>query len=97
MSVTWTQEAEDQLTAAYAQIARGGSPAATTWAQRVRSRTDSLAGLPGLGAEVPEYADPAVRELYEHPYRTLYRVDGADVVILSVFHSARRLPRTPPG
>ncbi len=98
MSVAWTPDAEDQLIAAHATVGRGGRHAAARWAARVRTRTDALAKQPGVGAEVPEYGDPATRELYEHPYRVLYRVgdDGA-VTVVAVHHSARRLPRTPPG
>ncbi len=47
---------------------------------------------------MPEYAGLGIRELYEPPYRILYRVDAAvGVLVIAVRHAARRLPRTPPG
>ena len=52
---------------------------------------------PLSGAEVPEYGDPDIREVFEHPYRIIYRVSGPDVQVLAVIHSSRRMPRTPPG
>lgn len=53
--------------------------------------------MPLFGAEVPEYADESLRELFEHPFRILYRVEGDDLQIVALVHAARTLPRTPPG
>jgi plasmid stabilization system protein ParE len=66
-------------------------------AARVIDRAEALDGRPHAGAEVPEYGDPDIREVFEHPYRILYRVNGPDVEVIAVLHSSRRLPRTPPG
>ena len=65
---------------------------------RIIARADSLESQPQLGAEVVEYGDPSLREVYEHPYRLLYRisVDGG-VEIVAVVHNSRRLPVHPPG
>lgn len=53
------------------------------------NRTAQLAGQPRLGAEVPEYADESIRELFEHPYRLVYRVvDESRVDVLAVVHAA---------
>jgi plasmid stabilization system protein ParE len=52
---------------------------------------------PLLGAEVPEYVDADIRELFEHPYRIMYRVAGQEIQIIGAIHSSRRLPRTPPS
>ena len=38
-----------------------------------------------------------IREVFEHPYRVIYRVSGPDVQVVAVIHSSRRLPRTPPS
>jgi plasmid stabilization system protein ParE len=60
-------------------------------------RAEALNGQPLFGAEVPEYGDPDIREVSEHPYRIIYRVAGSDIQVVTVIHSSRRLPRTPPG
>ena len=97
MSVQWADTAVDQLVAIRDYIAQSSPAYAQTLAARIVARAESLDGQPLFGAEVPEYGDPAVREVFEHPYRVLYRVDGTDVRIVAVVHSARLLPRRPPS
>ena len=97
MSVNWTETAADQLQAAWDYLARSSPGYAQVLAGRVVARADALDGGPLSGAEVPEYGDPDIREVFEHPYRIIYRVAGPDVQVLAVIHASRRLPRTPPG
>jgi toxin ParE1/3/4 len=97
VSVTWTETAATQLQAIRDYLARSSPGYAQALAGRIVARTEGLDGYPLIGAEVPEYGDPEVREVFEHPYRILYRVVGTDVQILGVIHSSRRLPRTPPA
>lgn len=96
MSVTWTATAADQLQAVRDYLARSSPGYAQALAGRIVARADALDGQPLSGAEVPEYGDPDVREVFEHPYRIIYRVAGPDVQIIAIIHSSRRLPRTPP-
>ena len=97
MSVTWTETATGQLQAIRDYLARSSPGYAQALAGRIVARTEALDGQPLLGAEVPEYGDPDVREVFEHPYRILFRVAGQDVQVIGVIHSSRRLPRTPPN
>ena len=97
MSVRWSATAADQLVAIRDTIARSSPGYAQAVVARIVQRADSLDGQSMLGAEVPEYGDPAIRELVEHPYRIIYQTDGQDVQVIAVIHGARRLPRTPPG
>jgi plasmid stabilization system protein ParE len=97
MSVTWTQTAAAQLQAIRDYLARSSPGYAQALAGRVVARTQALAGQPLVGAEVPEYGDPDIREVFEHPYRNLYRLAGQDVQVIGVIHSSRRLPRSPPN
>ena len=94
MSVAWTECATGQLQAIRDYLARSSPGYAQALAGRIIARTESLDGQPLLGAEVPEYGDPDIREVFEHPYRILYRVSGPDIQIVAVIHSSRRLPRT---
>jgi toxin ParE1/3/4 len=64
---------------------------------RITRKTELLVPFPELGAVVPEYEDDTVRELLEHPYRIIYRVQPSWVEILSVVHGARQLPEDVPG
>lgn len=77
-------------------MARSSAGYAQALAERIVTRTETLGGHPLFGAEVPEYGDPDIREVFEHPYRIIYRVSGPDVQIVAVLHAARRMPRTPP-
>jgi toxin ParE1/3/4 len=97
MSVRWTEVAAGQLQAARDYLARTSPGYAQALAGRIIDRAAALDGQPHSGAEVPEYGDPDIREVFEHPYRILYRVNGPDIEVIAVLHSSRRLPRTPPG
>lgn len=97
MSVTWTVTAADQLQAIRDYLARSSPGYAQTLAGRIVARTQALDGQPLFGAEVPEYGDPDIREVFEHPYRILYRVAGSDIQVVAVIHSSRRLPRALPN
>jgi toxin ParE1/3/4 len=96
MSAEWTETAVAHLQAVRDALARTSPGYAQVLADRIVRRTEALADQPLSGAEVAEYADASIREVYEHPYRILYRVDGDRVQVIAVIHSARRLPRTPP-
>jgi toxin ParE1/3/4 len=97
MSVAWTETATDQLQAARDYLARSSPGYAQALAGRIVARTEALDGQPLFGSEVPEYGDPDIREVFEHPYRIIYRVSGSDIQVVAVIHSSRRLPRTPPN
>jgi plasmid stabilization system protein ParE len=96
VSVTWSETAAAQLQAVRDYLAKSSPGYAQALAERIVARTEDLAAQPLLGAEVPEYGDETIREVFEHPYRILYRVSGEDVQVISIIHSSRRLPRTPP-
>jgi plasmid stabilization system protein ParE len=59
---------------------------------RSKSRICLIANLPHTGAIVPEYASENVREIFEKPYRIIYRILPDRVDVLAVIHGARRLP-----
>lgn len=97
MIVGWSEQAAAQLQAIRDYLARSSPGYAQTLAERIVQRTETLANFPLLGAEVMEYGDESLRELFEHPYRILYRVSAEQVQIVAVVHAARRLPRAPPN
>lgn len=97
MSVEWTQTAAGQLQAIRDYLAQSSPGYAQALVGRIVARTVALDGQPLFGAEVPEYGDPDIREVFEHPYRIIYRVAGPDIQVVAVIHSSRLLPRTPPN
>lgn len=93
MIVEWSERATGELEAARELVASEFH--AQALAERIVRHTELLSQSPYLGAGMPEYADIDLREIYEHPYRILYRVIGDRVQIVTLIHHARRLPRTP--
>ncbi len=92
MRVVWSERALARLQQLHDYIARDQPINARRVIQRLLDRETQLATHPRSGRLVPEYEDPEVRELIEPPYRVLYRVDADTVIVLSVRHSAERLP-----
>ena len=92
MKVVWTRNATRELRGIHDDIAQNSLKYAQGMVDRITRRTKSLARLPQLGAQVPEYEDESIRELPEHPYRIIYRIHKGQVQILSVVHDARPLP-----
>ncbi len=97
MNVVWTETAAAQLQAVRDYLAQSSPGYAQVLTARVVARADELADQPLLGAEVEEYGDPEIREVFEHPYRIIYRVASTDIQIVAIIHSSRRLPRKPPS
>lgn len=93
MNVHWTESALADLRAIEAYIGRHSGRYAQSMVERLFSRSEQLADQPQLGAVVPEYGDESLRELFEDPYRIVYRVLEAQVDIVAVVHAARRMPR----
>jgi toxin ParE1/3/4 len=97
MMVEWSEAATAHVVAIRDYLLRASSGYAQVVADRIVRKTEILAELPLLGAVVPEYEDESLRELFEHPYRILYRVNGDRVQVVAVIHSSRRMPVHPPG
>ena len=97
MSVTWTETATAQLQAIRDYLAQSSPGYAQALAGRIVARTQALDSQSHFGAEVPEYGNPDIREVYEHPYRILYRRNGSEIQVIGVIHSSRRMPRFPPS
>jgi plasmid stabilization system protein ParE len=59
------------------------------------SHTKRLADFPEMGRVVPEFGDPAIREIVVRSYRVVYRVDHGDcrIDVLRFWHGARGTPR----
>ncbi len=94
MKVTWSPRAVDRVTEIARYIAADRPDAARKWIDTLFARVARLGTHPAAGRRVPEL--PLRRELREvlvGAYRVLYRVDRAQVVILTVRHAARRFDR----
>lgn len=92
-SIRWTIGARQNLKEIVTYIQRDSSVYAAEVAERLLAAVDRLERLPQLGRIVPEYQDPALRELLVGHYRVIYRVQGDTVGILALIHASRDLLR----
>ena len=92
MTVHWTEAALDDLEGIESFISAHSEQYARAMVQKIFNRSRALANLPLLGPKVPEYGDENLRELVEHPYRIVYRIQDQQVDVVAVVHGARRMP-----
>ena len=81
------------LDAAVAYVAQDSRPPAQRLLIQALDTAASLATLSERGRLVPEFNQPAVRELFVQRYRLIYEVTPAEVQILAFVHGARDLTR----
>lgn len=87
------QAARNDLAAITDFIAKDSPHYADIVMSRLLAAAEQAAHFPESDRMVPEYENPAIRELIRPPYRVVYRLVGADTIhILTVHHSARRFP-----
>jgi plasmid stabilization system protein ParE len=92
MNVYWSESALADIQAIEATIARHSQRYARAMVARIHQRGDQLSRFPRLGPVVPEYQNESLREVFESPYRIVYRVLDDRVEVIAVVHAARRLP-----
>ena len=92
-----TASAERDALAIRDHIARDKPSAARQWVRALRLQIRSLERLPSRGVVIPEADLLGVeyRQLLHGNYRTIYRVEGARVIVVRVVHGARRLNQIP--
>ena len=92
MKVKWTQTAIGHLADVYDYISRDSARYAMQTVDRITARSKQIGRFPEAGPILAEYADPAVREVIEGPYRLIYRTQPDSIEVLAVIHGARLLP-----
>ena len=89
--VTWTDSAWRELEDAASYIAQDSPRYAAALMGDAWSAARSLKQWPRRGRTVPEFDNPAVREIFVKSYRLIYEVHDNRVVILAFIHGARQL------
>lgn len=90
--VRWTPQAQADLRAIRAFLARESPRYAEVLEDELLAATLRLGTFPRSGRVVPEVGDGAMREVLYRGYRVVYVVaDDERVDILTVFHSSRTL------
>ena len=90
--VGWTESASDDLTEIASYIARDSEFYAAAVIRELIEAARSLDLFAHRGRVVPEYRDPAIRELLVRDYRLVYEVSETAVHVLRVVHGSRPLP-----
>ena len=89
MKVIWSPLAQRRALEAVDYIAQDRPDTAAQWLDEVLERVAALHRFPRRGREVAEIAEPDYREIFHAPYRVIYRVDPARIVILTLRHGRR--------
>jgi len=95
MNVRWTDTAIGHLQAIHDYIAQNSPIYAQRVVDRITRRSQQIASLPRSGQIVPEHGLDEVREVFEKPYRIIYRILPDRIDVLAVIHGMRRLPPQP--
>jgi toxin ParE1/3/4 len=77
-------------------IRQDNPPAAVRFRRKAESVLRRLEKFPASGRVIPEYPELPYREVIVAPYRFFYRVEGATVWMVAVWHDAQ-LPGVPSG
>jgi plasmid stabilization system protein ParE len=92
MSVAWSQEAGENLADIEEFIARDSPERAVRFVDAIIDHAEAiLADNPRSGRTVPEIGNPDIRELIYRGYRVVYRLNGDQIEILTVFEGHRLL------
>jgi toxin ParE1/3/4 len=83
------------LDAIYAYIAQDSAVYALRTVDRITARSRQIGAFPRSGRRVPEYDHDDVREVFEGPYRIIYRITDAQLDVIAVIHGARELGNRP--
>ena len=90
----WSPTAKFDLKDIAAFIAEDNASAAGRFVRSLFQAVERLADFPESGRIVPEFGDPAIREVIRKPCRIVYRVDSRKriIEIARVWHAARGTP-----
>jgi toxin ParE1/3/4 len=96
VKLAWTEAALGHLRGIHSYISQDSPRYALAMIDRITRRAEQCGTFPLAGSKVPEYDADDIREVFESPYRIIYRVLPDRVDILTVVHGARLLPAAPP-
>ena len=95
MNVVWSQSAVADLVEIYDFIARDSPHYAQRMVDRITVRSTQLGTFPDSGSLVPEFVRHDLREVFEGPFRIIYRRTEEQVAVLTVLHGSRQLTELP--
>ena len=93
----WTEQSVNQLSAVVDYISLSSPVYTEQVLERVVLRLRQAQQFPESGRRVPESGHADARELFEPPYRLVYRVRSDTVEVLAIVHGRQYLPSQPPS
>jgi len=92
IEVVWSESSLASLSEAIEYIAKDSPSYAAALAVQAERAGASLHEFAHRGRVVPEYKDPAVREIpVGKSYRLIYKTEGEQVSVIAFVHAARDL------
>ena len=91
MKIRWAHEALLRLFDIEDFISQDSPDRARKFVDQIIEHTESLSDNPLSGRTVPEISNPEIRELIFRKYRIIYRINGNNLDILTVFEGHRLL------
>ncbi len=74
-------------------MAQDNAPVAYQLRANLLKQVKLLSTFAQAGRMVPEFSDPAIRELIRNPYRIIYRIkQNNQIYVLRFWHAARGAP-----
>lgn len=97
--VKWSRDSIEDLKEICNFIALDSTYYAKLLNDRIFEMVEHLELFPKLGRRVPEFDDPAVRELIYKGYRIIYQIKEGYLEIIAVIHGSRllKLKSLPPS
>ncbi|MBI1938275.1 MAG: type II toxin-antitoxin system RelE/ParE family toxin [Ignavibacteriales bacterium] len=89
--ISWTEQALSDIQEICGFIEKDSFRYAQIFADKVFAAVENLSKYPELGRVVPEYNNARIREIIFGNYRIIYKYKHDEIVILTVYHSARLL------
>ena len=91
MTVIWTEESLEKLSAIEEFIGTDSPERAETFVNYLIMKGESISENPKIGRIVPEIQNPDIREIIVKKYRIVYKISEKNVEILTVFEGHRLL------
>ncbi len=91
----WAPSARLDLKELASYIAESRPETSARFVKSVFRTVEHLSAFPQSGRTVPEFGDPAIREVIRRPCRIVYRVKAEEhtVEIARIWHAARGIPQ----
>lgn len=93
VKLNWLKIASEDLTQIYNYIYQDSIYYSMKTINEIVDLIKHLEFSPYMGRKVPEYDLREVRELIYKSYRIIYEVRSNKILILRIWHSARKLPK----